>query len=209
MQVRYQVFDDFCDLSNLVRWSALEAGLGRLNPNKGELGSSEYEGVGLFGHHAPMVEALQRAFGSRLYPNGMFFRGTQVDGDPSFVHTDRMFGSHTCIAYLSEHNEDFGTAFYRHKATGLERMPPFEDAVKEDWFDDMKSDTHDPDSDAWEQIDYVPGAYNRALVFDSPLFHARIPRGGIGKTEFDSRFVWVCQFMTPEALKELEGKYHV
>ncbi len=46
----------------------------------------------------------------------------------------------------------------------------------------------------FELTDFVRGAYNRALIFQAPLWHARHPLDGIGSTDEDARMVWVGHF---------------
>lgn len=46
------VIDDFCPELDQVRSSALAAGFDTWRPNKGEVGSSIYEGMGFWGDHA-------------------------------------------------------------------------------------------------------------------------------------------------------------
>jgi hypothetical protein len=72
----YLVVDDFCDNLDQVRQSAFSAGFDTWNPNKGEVGSSVYEGMGFWGDHALMIESLMRATNGVVVPNSMFFRVT-------------------------------------------------------------------------------------------------------------------------------------
>jgi len=50
------------------------------------------------------------------------------------------------------------------------------------------------DPDKWVQTDFVRGQKNRALIFSAPLFHSRLPVGGIGTDATDARMVWVSHF---------------
>ena len=57
----------------------------------------------------------------------------------------------------------------------------------------MKRMMVDGGPDDWEQIDFVRGLYNRALVFRAPLFHSRSPLNGMdGETE--GRLIHACHF---------------
>jgi hypothetical protein len=122
-----RIVDNFCPQIDLVARSARAAGFGTWRPNRGLVGSSVYEGMGFWGLHGYMLGALSKALGSCVYPNSMFFRYTTPAMEPAYIHSDRESGAYSCIAYLTEHAEKFGTAFYRHKATGLTEMPPFEE----------------------------------------------------------------------------------
>jgi hypothetical protein len=48
--------------------------------------------------------------------------------------------------------------------------------------------------EVWECVEFVPGVYNRALIFEAPLFHSRHPKHGFGSTAEDGRMVWVCHY---------------
>lgn len=188
-----KVIDDFCPQIELVRASALDSGFGTWTPNKGEVGSSVYTGMNYWGRHSYLLRALAEGIATMPFPNNMFFRVTNTDTEPAYVHSDRLWGTRTCIAYLSKHDEMSGTAFFRHRATGLYEMPPMEDVAK---MDQLKQDMVTGGEKEWEQIDFVRGNYNRALVFHAPLFHSRVPRGGIGSNSEDGRMIWACHFLT-------------
>ena len=193
-----KVVENFCPFIDKVRQSALNAGFDTWLPNKGKVGSSVYEGMGFWGDHSHMLASLSQAMESFVYPNSMFFRITTPETEPAYIHSDRETGAYTCVAYLSQHDEDYGTAFYRHKATGETHMPPMDDLTAE-----MMADiTHN--RDAWEVTRKVDGAYNRAVIFEAPLFHSRLPLDGIGNTPANARMVWSCHFHTPQTLLEAE-----
>lgn len=187
--------DDFVTHPDMVRNSALAAGFGTWRPNKGEVGSSVYDGMGFWGFHALMVQSLVRVMGKPVFPNSMFFRVTNLETEGAYVHSDRESGDYSCIAYLSKHGEESGTGFYRHRETGAERMPSFAELGKDQqFFDRLKRQMVEGSDEDWEQIDFVPGKYNRAVIFDAPRFHARRPRGGYGSSVEDGRMVWACHF---------------
>lgn len=190
----FSVIDGFCGQLDRVRDSAFAAGFDTWNPNKGEVGSSVYEGMGFWGDHALMVTSLMRAIGGVAVPNSMFFRVTNVGMERAYIHSDRESGSHTCVAYLTDHAEQSGTAFFRHKRTGLEEMPSFEQLRESGLMDELKADMVSRDPGKWEQVDYVAGRKNRALIFHAPLFHSRFPLDGIGSTPDAGRMVWVSHF---------------
>lgn len=199
----YLVVDGFCDQLERVRDSAYAAGFDTWRPNKGEVGSSVYEGMGFWGDHALMLRALTHAVGGIVVPNSMFFRVTNEGMERAYIHSDRESGNHTCIAYLSEHDQDSGTAFYRHKPTGLCEMPSFAEMQADGIFDELKADMVSRDPAKWEQVDYVNGRYNRALIFPAPLFHSRFPLEGIGTDLASGRLVWASHFYKLNAAGEL------
>ena len=190
----YLVIDGFCDDPERVRKSAFAAGFDTWKPNKGKVGSSVYEGMGFWGDHAPMIRSLTRAVGGVVIPNSMFFRVTNVGMERAYIHSDRHAGAHTCVAYLTEHDEASGTAFYRHKRTGLTEMPTFEEMADMGIEEELKQDMVSRDPAKWEQVDYVRGQYNRALIFTAPQFHSRFPLEGIGDSFDNGRLVWASHF---------------
>lgn len=188
------VVDDFCPDIERVKQSAFAAGFDTWNPNKGEVGSSVYEGMGFWGDQALMIRSLVRAVGQPVVPNTMYFRVTNVGMERAYIHSDRESGNYTCVAYLTEHEEESGTAFFKHKRTGLREMPSFADMRDAGILDELKADMVSRDPSKWVQTDYVKGAYNRALIFNAPLFHSRFPLEGIGETAETGRLVWASHF---------------
>jgi hypothetical protein len=201
--VTFLVADNFCPDLDRVKQSAFAAGFDTWRPNKGEVGSSIYEGMGFWGDHALMVSSLMRATGGIVVPNTLYFRVTNVGMERAYIHSDRESGNHTCVCYLTDHDEDSGTAFFRHKRTGLTEMPSFSDMQAMGILDELKADMVSRDADKWVQLDYVRGAKNRALIFPAPLFHSRYPLEGIGDTPETGRLVWVSHFYKVGAAGEL------
>lgn len=194
-----RIVDDFCPEIAKVKQSAIDSGFGTWNPSKGEIGSSIYAGMNFWGAHAYMLRSLAIIEGTHVLPNAMFFRVTRPDMEAAYIHSDRDSGARTCIVYLSEHEQEYGTAFYRHVATGLDRMPCMVDMHGKQDYEQLKKDMIS--SEGWKRAGFVHGAFNRALIFDAPLFHSRIPLTGIGTTDSDSRMVWACHYYTPKTLE--------
>lgn len=191
---KLHVYDNFCEYPEEFAASVYEAGFATWLPNKGEVGSSKYEGMGFWASHALGLRDLIRNTEQVVVPNSMFFRSTNVGMEKAYIHSDRESGAHTCIVYLSEHEEESGTAFYRHIPTGLIEMPSFAEMREMGIMDQMKVDMVSRDPSKWEQIGYVEGKYNRGIVFEAPLFHSRYPLEGIGSSADDGRLVWVTHF---------------
>jgi hypothetical protein len=192
----YAIFDDFVAAPDQVRLSALQAGFGTWRPTKGAVGSSVYDGMGFWGDHSTLLRSVAAAIQQPIYPHSMFFRVTNEGTEGAYVHSDREAGDFTAIVYLSKHNEDeSGTGFYKHRETGLTSMPSFADMVKDPvFFEQFKTEMVQGSPEHWEQLHFVPGKYNRALIFDAPLFHSRLPKHGFGATPEDGRMVWACHF---------------
>ena len=191
------VVDQFTPRIDEVRESALASGFGTWRPNKGEVGSSIYDGMNFWGKHSVMLHALAHWVGRPVYPNSMFFRVTNTDTEAAYVHSDRESGDYTCVAYLSDHPEVSGTGFYRHRETGITHMPSFQELSHDpEFFAQLKKEMVEGSEAHWEQLDFVRGLYNRAVVFDAPRFHARTPRHGFSSNAEAGRMVWVCHFVT-------------
>jgi hypothetical protein len=199
-----RIIHDFCDDPEFVRNSALQAGFGTWRPNKGEVGSSNYDGMNFWGRHSMMIHALSKAMGCQIFPNNTFFRVTNKETEKAYVHSDRESGTHTCVAYLSEHDGLSGTGFFRHRGTGMTRMPSFAElATNPTFFDVLKKEMVEGTEEHWELIDFVRGQFNKAIIFDAPLFHARHPKNGFGETPEEGRMVWVCHFCLADAAGNL------
>lgn len=194
MDLPFEVVDDFCEHTDVVIASAFEAGFDTWKPNQGEVGSSIYDGMGFWGEHSLMLRSLMREVGTVVVPNSMFFRVTNEGMEKAYIHSDRESGNYTCVAYLSEHDEPSGTAFYRHKPTGLYEMPSFAEMEELGILDELKADMVSRDPEKWEQVAYVEGKFNRALIFKAPLFHSRLPVEGFGNDANSGRLVWVSHF---------------
>lgn len=189
----FRVIDNFLDDPAAVVRSVHAAGFGTWRPEKGEFGSSIYDGMAFWGDHAQLLRALALHEGP-VIPNSMFFRATNVGMERAYIHSDRECGAHTCVVYLSEHDEPSGTAFFRHLPTGLTRMPSIDEMRDMGTVDTFGADMVSRDPDKWEQLDTIRGAYNRAVIFEAPLFHSRFPLEGIGHDADTGRLVWVTHF---------------
>jgi hypothetical protein len=195
MITSFQVVDDFCERFEELKASAFHAGFGTWAPTKGLVGSSKYEGMNFWGNHSLGIQALTQSLGLAVYPNSMFFRITNKDTERAYIHSDRHSGNHTAILYLSKHDDATGTAFWRHRRTGLTYMPTAEEQKEAGIFEELKEDMVTGDPAKWEQTDMVRATENRALLFQAPLFHSRWPLDGFGEGEAEKgRLVWVCHY---------------
>lgn len=190
------VFDNFVADPDTVRQSALRSGFGTWHPNQGDIGASFYQGVNFWGDHATLFQALHAKVG-QIIPSSMFFRITNPDMERALIHSDREYGEHTAIVYLSKTlaNVESGTAFYRHRETGWTEMPPLSELMADpEFFKTIRLQMLAADDADWEMHRFVREQYNRCVVFDAPQIHCRIPKVGYGIEENDSRMVWVCHF---------------
>lgn len=192
MRDSYFVKDNFCPQVDAVRQSALESGFGKWSPNQGLVGTSIYDGMNFAGNHDLITRQIHAAIGRPIYPRASFFRVTTPE-TRTYIHSDRTHGDWTCIVYLSDHKEVSGTAFYRNRETGLLEMPTFEEQQKMGIFDMLKADMETGGADRWEQLDFVRGVFNRALIFNAPLFHARVSET-VATEDKSARMVHVTHF---------------
>jgi hypothetical protein len=105
---------------------------------------------------------------------------------PHKYHTDNSMGRYSMMIYLQD-RQDAGTGFAIHEPTGLSSAPVFEHQLKEtikDCNDDSK----------WKIYNTIEMKQNRAVIFDSRLFHVALPIGGFGEAREDSRIVFTCFF---------------
>jgi hypothetical protein len=192
MSIRF--VDDFIADPEKVRQSALSSGFGAWNPHQGLLGTPSYGGVNFIGDHGTLVQALFNQIGP-VVPSSMFFRITNPTMEHALIHSDREYGDYTTIVYLSPTREGSGTAFYRHRETGMVDMPPIAELMRDEvFFQKIRQQMLDASDADWEMYDFVEAKYNRCLVFDAPKIHCRIPKNGYGTNDADSRMVWVCHF---------------
>lgn len=87
-----------------------------------------------------------------------------------FIHADNYGCNRAFVLFFNEPDCDTGTAFWRHKELGIDRLP--EDCSPE-LFTRLDDDIKNPD--LWEIIDYIPVKKNRAVFFNGLLFHSRFP----------------------------------
>ena len=102
------------------------------------------------------------------------------------IHSDLGYATHACVVYLNE--GDSGTAFWRHKETGLESIN-FGDG---ELLEKVEKDFESPD--AWEQRMIVPTKKNRAVIYRGNLFHSRYPFEAFGTTPEDGRLIALAFF---------------
>jgi hypothetical protein len=108
--------------------------------------------------------------------------GVQV---PHAAHHDLSMGNYSLMLYLND-NEEAGTAFLRHRDTGMCYAPESDDFV-------AIARNHQNKPDKWAIMEFAPMKQNRATIFDAGLFHCAMPIGGFGESA-DARTVLTCFF---------------
>lgn len=222
----YSVYDNFLTPDEVVRvrQSAITAGFGTWTPATGSvLKVDAFDGVGYMGDHSTVFRALHKALGYPLYPGETKFRITPKTEKPSYIHADRSSGTVSCILYLShETDERSGTGFFRHKpspefiaavrqhAASVEAsggkfhispdaMPCYATQGGTAWGDMLQRDMKEAklnNPQRWEMTGFVRAVFNRMLVFNSALYHARLPQEGLGDSPEDARMIWVTHATT-------------
>lgn len=142
----------------------------------------------------PLMETIiTHLFGS-VKMLGMAYRLNYQDEPPNAaIHSDLGWGTHAMVLYLSE--GDSGTAFWKHKQTGKDRILPAQD----DLLDEVCADWNDETK--WERIINVDMKFNKAIVYKSCLFHSRYPFKAFGDSPESGRLIAVA-FFTPEKLSD-------
>lgn len=88
-----------------------------------------------------------------------------------FIHADNVAADYACVWCLSQPACDSGTAFWVHKETGIDRLElPCEPGLFEKFDKDIQDETK------WDKVAYIPSVENRAVFFNSSLFHSRYPK---------------------------------
>lgn len=162
----------------------------RLGPDGGT-----YSNVSL--HQEPELIALvSKAVGYPVTPQVSFYRFF-LDGEkPHFdVHADNMYDQMASVLYLNPNSgQRSGTAFWRHKETGLDYMPDKEEIIAQgkdpqEWYTKFVTDWHDISK--WDQVGFVAMKYNRFITYPTRLLHSRWPLEGFGKNKESARLIHV------------------
>lgn len=119
------------------------------------------------------------------------------DKGRSGVHIDPCFYSGILYLSLPEHCRG-GTEFFRHKPTGLERVPADPASLARTGYADINAlvedvvnkDTLKPAR--WERVMTAPMRFNRLILFSPWLFHNSAQ--GFGKGPEDGRLVYLMFF---------------
>lgn len=146
-----------------------------------DTGTEVFHGIAAAGNLSSDLPTFIAHKFPNLYSKTTFFRKSPLgQGEPNFIHTDRMMGDWTGILYLNiDPPRTDGTTFWRHRATGLiESVDGFDG--KQDWKETAN----------WEPWDHVAAAFNRLLIFPSAYFHSRAIYDNYGHDR-DARLVQV------------------
>lgn len=148
--------------------------------------------------HREMFDLIGKGLGFGIKPNLQAFRlGEQGSHLHNLVHAD-----HTCsllagVFYLNPQDQcRGGTAFWRHRKHGWDRMPTQEELDAAGYtLDELSKDWHD--ANAWEMLSLAGMKNNRMIIYPSRVFHSRWPWEGFGDSPETARLIW-CGFFDIE-----------
>ena len=195
----YVIWDGFYDNPDAIREEALSLSYTKTIKNN-------YVGQNscAIPMHQNTLEFVKSMCGLPLIYTPNSFNGFRVAYENSVgrshIHMDD-FSDYGAVCYLTKQEYcKGGTAFFRHKKTGLDHMP-WGNAKEHGYEDDadmkinINMDTMNPD--AWEIVGFIPAAYNRFALFRSAVFHAAWP-GGFGTSHDDCRLARIMFFSLQE-----------
>ena len=121
-----------------------------------------------------VLVSLCEIFNKEIEIHAIFMRRSP-DGChvPHIAHTDNSMGAYSLMLYMND-REDAGTAFIRHKETGIMYAPESQEIVEL-----VQKDQNDPEK--WAVVDMAHMKENRAVIFDAGKFHCAMPIGGFGE----------------------------
>ena len=192
------IIDDFLTDPHGVRAAALALGYDAANK------AGNYPG--LLSNGPLAIAGMEAAVSARIGAPVVPMAGTShghcrltLAGDKglSGVHIDPCFYSGILYLSLPEHARG-GTEFFRHRPTGLERVPADGVGLAQSGFADVNElveqvvnrDTLKPAR--WERTMTVPMRFNRLVLFSPWLFHNSAP--GFGRGASDGRLVMLLFF---------------
>lgn len=140
------------------------------------------------------VPGLQAAIERQCGPVEMLGMGYRLNFGGELpnaaIHSDMGWGTHAAVLYLSE--GEGGTAFWRHRASGAERIDPGDmdlfEQVRHDW----------DEAGRWEQTGIAEMKLGRLVIYESAMFHSRWPFAAFGD-DFESGRLIAVAFFTPRA----------
>jgi hypothetical protein len=161
------VADDFLPFPESIRKQALE-----LPYLEREFAGERYRGVAELPHFGPW-ELLANAVGYNVEPTMSFFRRGEPGDHPTvWIHADRAAGSAAAVLYFDHVG---GTAFWRHRSTGWEELPPADQLGEEPEKVCAELNRQGADAAAWEMTGYVAAKPNRLITYPADVFHSRWP----------------------------------
>lgn len=173
-----------------------------LNYGPQEWNGHTYNGIGLGYSPENAYGYLGAIFGVPVKPKLEYFRlGTKTEPTTTYIHADSICAKYAAVWYLSEPPEGIvaGTAFWRHKELGIDRLPSREEVVAsvgEDGVDAYiaRLNADGNDESKWQMIGLVGQKFNRITIYPTNLFHSRYPQDAWGDSVENGRIVWTTFF---------------
>lgn len=120
-----------------------------------------------------------------------------------FIHSDLNIDGATwaSVLYLSTPEQDLvetsGTAFWRHKDTGLRTMPGdpnllLDHGFTSDIIEKINKDGYDESN--WKLEGFTSMKSNRLIIYPASVFHSRYPNHSFGEDAKTGRLIWVNFF---------------
>lgn len=188
--------DDFATDLSAVRQAVVG---GRFSTETGPDGA-QYTGISM--HPVPhWYDRISALVGTKITPKISCFRLNLAGELPhSWVHSDDICAQFASVLYVNLPEQcSGGTAFWRHKTRGIDRLPPKADLTAKGEDADTFYRTMDrewKELKHWEQVHFVPMTFNRFITYPTCLFHSRFPFEAFGKGPEDGRLIWICFYDT-------------
>lgn len=142
-------------------------------------------------------DLLGKYLGKPITPKISAFRLNLAGELPhSWVHSDDICAQFATVLYMNTYEQcKGGTAFWRHKDLGIDRLPT-RDALRSMGIDDedfyQRIPEHWKQLELWEQTELISMYPNRLITYPTSLFHSRYPFEGFGTGPADGRLIWIC-----------------
>lgn len=184
--------DDFAPDLSVVRNAVINGEFGTHDGPDG----AKYTGISLY----PVphwYERISQLVGAKIAPKISCFRMNLAGELPhSWVHSDDICAQYATVLYLNTPQQCIGgTAFWKHKTRGIDRLPSKAVLTAKGEDADAFYKTMDrewKELEHWEQVEFVPMKFNRFITYPTSLFHSRFPFEGFGTTPKDGRLIWIC-----------------
>lgn len=162
----------------------------------------KYKGIGTGYSPEGAAELLGAIMGRDVKIDMEYFRLGLSTGDiTNYIHADSGISSMAAVWYLTDAPAGVtaGTAFWRHKKTGLEGVPSFK------WMEESGYSPEDletlfvadnMDESKWEMTGLIGQKFNRIAIYPTSRFHSRYPKQAWGTSVKDGRIAWTAFFRT-------------
>lgn len=185
-------FDDFATDAKEIRQQVIDGGF------TSEAGPDGAVYTGISKLQAPQwFERIAESIGRRIIPRLSCFRLNLAGENPhSWVHSDDICAKYASVLYLNLPEQcKGGTAFWKHEALGIDRLPPKEglasQGINPDAFYKLV-EREWKDLTFWKQVGLMEMRFNRFITYPTCLFHSRFPFEAFGNDAKDGRLIWVC-----------------